>query len=139
MNGHFIRSGGKSFKVSKGSKATERELDVILPPGLAAKYVVEKKAIPANMPTSWVTPGGQTRPITWIGNFGLKQIGKASFVKGSVSEHYEIILDKPADKTLVYFDGGVNPFPAVDTQDRDDLPGKCSARLKLGDPPIGMG
>jgi len=138
VNGHFIRSGGKSFKISKVKGSAEKDLDIILPPGLAAKYVVEKKAVPANIPTSWVTADGETRTVAWIGNFGLKQIGKASFLQGSVSEHYEIILDKVAGKSLVYYDGAVKPFSEGDVVEPADLPGKFSARLKLGDPPVGM-
>jgi hypothetical protein len=137
MNGHFIRSKGKSFRIAKRDGSQEHDVDVILPEGLAARYEVAKKDIPANIPTSWVAPDGQTHTISWVSNFGLRETGKAGFLHGAVSEHYEIILDKVADKTLVYFDGSVKPFPAGDTQDRDDLPGKFSARLRLGDPPVG--
>lgn len=133
MNGRFVNNG-TSFKV-KAAKAKERDIEVILPPGLAATHEVVKKSLPQGIPTTW-----QGRTITWFNNFGLKERGKSGFVSGQVSESYEIILDKESGKTLVYYDGSsVKAFPPGDLGDTPGRSGKVSTRLKLGDPPCGSG
>lgn len=132
MNGRFVKNG-ISFKV-KATKAKERDIEVILPPGLAATHEVVKKSLPKGIPTTW-----QGRTITWFNNFGLKEKGKSGFVRGQVPESYEIILDKESGKTLVYYDGEVKAFPQGDLGDTPGRSGKVSARLKLGDPPCGSG
>ena len=135
MNGHFVQNGS-SFKVPARAGTKEKEIEVLLPPGLAASHVVEKKDLPEGIPTTWKG----SRPITWINNFGLKEKGKADFVRGEVPESYEIILDKEPNKTLVYYyDGSVRAFPPNDLGEPPGRPGKVSARLQLGDPPCGSG
>lgn len=134
MNGRFIKNG-KSFPIKAKAKTKEREIEVILPPGLAATHEVVKKSLPQGIPTTW-----QGRTITWFNNFGLKEKGKPGFVRGQVPESYEIILDKESGKTLVYYDGSsVKAFPPGDLGDTPGRSGKVSARLKLGDPPCGSG
>jgi hypothetical protein len=129
--------GGKSFGIAARAGARQQRLDVFLTPGLDQKYRVEQKEIPAGLPTTWTTPSGETRSVTWVNNFGLKEKGKTRFVAGEVSEHYEIQIDREEGKTLVYYSGGVKYFDAKDLGSPPDAPGKISARLKLGDPPVG--
>ena len=135
MNGRFVQDG-TSFKIPPKAGTNEREIEIILPPGLAASHKVEKKDLPEGLPTTWKV----SRPITWFNNFGLKEKGKPDFVSGEVPEGYEIILDQEPGKTLVYYyDGSVRAFPQKDLGDTPGRPGKVSARLQLGDPPCGSG
>lgn len=138
MRGHFIQEG-HSFPIRAKAGSKERDIDVILPPGLVASHRVEKKSLPANIPTTWRDASGKDLAVTWIGNFGLKQAGKTTFVRGEVGESYEIHIDKEEGKTLVYFDGShVQAFDPSDLGEPADKPGKVAVRLKLGDPPIGF-
>ena len=136
MNGRFVQNG-TSFTVAAKANSKEKEIEVILPPGLADgdKYKVEKKDLPEGLPPTW----RGNREITWFNNFGLKEKGKSGFVSGEVPESYEIIMDKETGKIPVYYDGEVKAFPQEDHGDTPGRSGKVSARLKLGDPPCGSG
>jgi hypothetical protein len=100
------------------------------------KYDVWQKDISANLPTSWVDPeDGQTKPIRWIANFGLKLKGKRD--KDPFEdrvEAYTIEFDEVEGSKYVYFDGkSVQPF-----KDARHENGKVIATLDLGDPNGGM-
>jgi hypothetical protein len=139
MDGRFIRKG-QAFRIEAKANSRERELQVILSQGMAANYRVEKKKLPSGLPATWKDPHGETRSIEWINNFGIKQAGKQVFERGELSESYEIVLDKAEGKTLVYYDHRdkqVKPFSPSDLGEPESQPGKLSARLKLGDPPVG--
>ncbi len=138
MRGHFIQDG-QSFTIKAKAGSKERDIDVILPRGLAANHRVEKKELPANLPTSWQDASGEMRTVSWVINFGLKLAGQTAFVRGEVAEAYEIRLDQAEGKTLVYYNGkSVRAFDPSDLGEPADQPGKVAARLKLGDPPIGF-
>lgn len=137
MSGHF-NPAGKSFPVQARPGSTEQSIEIVLPPGLAKLYAVEKKDLPANLPTSWRDPSSQqTHTIHWLNNFGLKATGRPDFEAGRVPEKYEILVEVAEGEQLVYFDGEVKPFPADETARPGNMPGKVAARLDLGDPPIG--
>ncbi|UCH61271.1 MAG: hypothetical protein JSV61_07250 [Anaerolineales bacterium] len=139
MSGHFL-SNGKSFPIQAKPGSAEQAIEVILSPGLAKKYVVEKKDIPKGIPTSWRDDASQkTYKIKWLNNFGLKPIGKPDFVPGKVSEKYELLVEAGEGETLFYYDEGVKRFPPGDLERPGNMPGKLAARLDLGDPVIGRG
>jgi hypothetical protein len=127
MDGHFVKNGN-SFPIP--AKAGAKLLTVLLPPGL--DYQVESKPFPDILVKD---PLG----VDWIYNFGLKKGNVPA--QGKVSMKYELILDNPpAGKKWYYFDGTKKqPFAATDIMQSDKIPGKISARLDLGDPPVGMG
>jgi len=139
MSGHFLPNG-KSFPVQATPGSAEQAIEVVLPPGLAKKYVVEKKDIPEGLPTSWRDDASQvTYTIHWLNNFGLKPVGKANFVPGKVEEKYELLVEVGEGETLFYYDEGVKLFPPGDFERPANMPGKIAARLDLGDPVIGWG
>jgi hypothetical protein len=141
MDGHFIR-GGQAFRIAAKEYSKEKEIQVILSQEMAANYRVEKKDLPGNLPMTWQDSDGRARSVEWINNFGIKKIGKPDFEQDEIPESYEIILDEFEGKRLVYYDSRdrqVKPFSQEDLGKPKDLPGKISARLKLGDPPIGTG
>lgn len=141
MDGHFIHNG-LSFRIRAKAKSKEGEIQVILTQAMGVGYRAEKKDLPADLPTTWQDSYGKTRSVDWINNFGIKKIGKPDFEQDEVPESYEIILDQAEGKTLLYYDARdrqVKPFSQGDLGQPEGQPGKISARLKLGDPPIGTG
>lgn len=138
MRGHFVQDG-KSFPIAARPQTNEKSVQVLLPPGLAKKYDVDKKDLPLGIPTSWTDPNGKSYSISWINNFGLKPKGSSKFAPGKVDDDYEILLDKEAGKTLFYYDGVIKPFEPSDLGQPTDKPDKVAAKLRLGDPPIGWG
>lgn len=139
MSGHFIPNG-KSFPIQAKPDSDEKAIEVILPPGLSKKYVVEKKELPAGLPPHWRDDTNQkTYTISWLNNFGLKSKGKTDFERGKVGEKYEILVDVGEGETLFYYDGTVKPFLQGDYERPANMPNKIAVRLDLGDPPIGKG
>ncbi len=139
MDGRFIR-GGQSFPIGARSGSKEREVVVVLSKGMAANNRVVKKDLPDDLPTSWRDQEGKQRDIEWLNNFGIKRKGKPDFEMDDISEDYEIIVDEAEGTTLVYYDHRdrrVKPFSSEDYGRTPGQQGKISARLRLGDPPIG--
>jgi hypothetical protein len=96
------------------------------------KYDVWQKDIDTSAPISWVDPeDGQTKPINWIANFGLKLKGKQE--KDAFEdrvEAYTVEFDDVPGSKFVYYDGkSVQPFKDAKRQN-----GKITATLDLGDP-----
>ncbi len=136
MSGHFLPNG-KSFPVQAKPGSKEEAIEVVLPPGLAKKFVVEKKDFPAGLPPKW-----NDQKISWLNNFGLKAIKDTDSVPAKVAEKYEILVDAGAGATLVYYDEHdenekVKTFSSDDHARPGNMPNKIAARLDLGDPPIG--
>lgn len=139
MSGHFLPHG-KSFPVRAKPGSKEKAIEVILPPGLSKKFVVEKKDLPSGLPTHWRDDTNQkTYSINWLNNFGLKSQGKTYFERGKLDEKYEILVEVAEGEILFYYDGEVKPFPQDDFERPANMSNKIAARLDLGDPPIGKG
>jgi hypothetical protein len=132
QTGRFV-SGEKIAFAASGKK---KEVQVFLPPGLAAKFGVESKSIPDTLVKTW--NGYQ---ITWINNIGLKAKTKGSSV--AQDEYYEVQFTKPqspgtSQTAVVYWDG--KTIQPIDPDDYEEIPGEMVAvRLQLIDPPIGWG
>lgn len=129
--GRFVSGEKRSFGEKPGKKA----VDVILPPGLANKFEIEEKNMPDRLPASW-----NDFQLVWINNIGLK--AKSAGARLETGEFYEVQFQKvplPGPQTiLVYWDGSkVVEIPADDYGDAGG--GKMAVRLRLIDPPIGIG
>ncbi len=122
MNGNFIQNGNP-FYIQAQPGSGRANLIVLLPQGL--NYQVASKDFPPNMPSD----------VTWIYNFGLQQGGNSA--RGRVPQQYELILDD-VPGVWYYFDGSARQTFSQ-TRRGPALPGKISALLDLGDPPIGTG
>ncbi len=95
-------------------------------------YEVWQKDVPTETKTSWVDPDdGQTKTITWMFNFGLKNKKKQQYdAEKTVQFFYVVELDVVEGKKAVYWDG--NTVRAFAKQDN-----KFVANINLSDPPTG--
>jgi hypothetical protein len=116
------------------AKKGQKPLRVKLAHPAQQKYDVWKKDIPTGLPTSFVDPDdGQTKPITWHNNFGLKLKGKDAFEEDVDS--YEVEIEAAPESVVVYYHK--NKVNKVKNPKFSN--GKATFKLALGDPPIGSG
>lgn len=117
------------------AKASKRAVEVIIPPALANQFDVIEKDMPEELPLSW-----NLYQLVWINNIGLMK--KIADAKVAAGEYYEVQFEKgslPGDEMiLVYWNGSrVIEFPHSSYLEAGE--GKLALRLKLIDPPIGIG
>ncbi len=132
QTGHFVSGEVLSF-LAEGRK---REVRVILPSSLGAKFTAVSKSMPNTLPSE-----AYGKKIVWINNIGLEaKVQDASVDSG---EFYEIQFVKPQAKNagefiLVYWDGLVTQ--KISQSDFAEISGnKVAVRLQLVDPPVGWG
>lgn len=120
------------FNIPKDPQfADEEEITLVLPDTVKPEdYEVVKKPRPTGIPDKW-----NNRPVVWINCFGVKKN------KVWANIEYQIIVTPRKNKILVYFNGkAVVPFADSDlTLNPSGYPGKLSAKLRMGDPPVGWG
>jgi hypothetical protein len=101
-----------------------------------SSYEVFEKPLPDSLKNS---PDYQA--YTWIGNFGLRQIGTKTALQGKLSSKYEVKVMKRAGMKLVYWDGSktVQFSKAHGMKDvRENNEDYFSVQLDDADPPIGF-
>jgi hypothetical protein len=103
------------------------QITIILSPETTDQLDIFYKPLPVAVKN--LKYGG--KKVHWINNFGIKQKAAASFEKKV--EQYEIHLKHIADAVYVYYDGTkIKPLSTS-----DPVGGQVSAKLDLGDPPVG--
>jgi hypothetical protein len=73
----------------------------------------------------------------WIGNFGFREISSKKNVEGLMPRSYEIQAGERSNKDLVYWDGKKTvKFEDAKVKEVGNKNVR-SAKLKMGDPPVG--
>lgn len=73
----------------------------------------------------------------WIGNFGFRKKSSGKKVKGDMPKSYEIQVEDQKNKKLVYWNGKkIVKFKGT-SEKKVGKKKFRSAKLKMGDPPIG--
>lgn len=130
--GHFVSGELFSF-LAEGRK---REVQVILPSSLGAKFTVVSKSMPNILPSE-----AYGKKIVWINNIGLE--AKLENASVDAGDFYEIQFVKPQAKNadefiLVYWDGETTQ--QIQSSDFVEISeNKVAVRLQLVDPPVGWG
>jgi hypothetical protein len=100
--------------------------------GVPEGYEIYEKEIPQKLKDS-----PDYNKYTWIGNFGFQEKSSGKKVTGDMPKSYEIQVEDKANKNLVYWDGKkVVKFTGTTEKKVGDKKFR-SAKLKMGDPPIG--
>jgi hypothetical protein len=132
QTGHFVSGKSISFQAI----GRKREVLVILPTSLDAKFMAVSKSLPDTLPSEV-----DGRKIVWINNIGLE--AKVQNARVDSGEFYEVQFVKPQAKNagefiLVYWDGQTTQ--QIQQSDYAEISGnKVAVRLQLEDPPIGWG
>ncbi len=97
-----------------------------------AGYKVYEKKMPKSLKKS-----RDYEKYEWIGNFGFKKKSNEKKVKGNFDKSYEIQVEDRYEKDLVYWNGK-KTVKFSKTKVKQVGKGKFrSAKLKMGDPPVG--
>jgi len=100
--------------------------------GVQQGYKVYEKKIPKNLKDS-----KDYKKYTWLGNFGFQKKSSGKKVKGNMPKSYEIQVEDKSKKKLVYWNGKKAVKFSNAKVKKVGKKNFRSAKLKMGDPPIG--
>lgn len=100
--------------------------------GVPEGHQVYEKKIPKKLEES-----KDFKKYDWLGNFGFKEISTGKKVTGNFKNSYQIQIEDRPKKDLVYWDGKkIKKFTGTKVKKVGDVKYR-TAKLKMGDPPIG--
>ena len=100
--------------------------------GVPDGYQVYEKKFPTSLKDNKAY-----KKYDWIGNFGFQKKSSGKKVKGNMPKSYEIQVEDRSKKDLVYWNGKkVVKFPKAKVKKVGKKKFR-SAKLKMGDPPVG--